>query len=135
MHAKGRPSTAGGTLFSFYTLSLIFRGLLVALGVSFLLLALNALLIYFSPLAEVYVPYLLFVGTLLSIFLGAVFIGKRTEEKGWLRGGLMGFCYVLVLFCLGSFWRVGPQLEWGLLTKLFLGFSFGAAGGIFGINS
>ncbi len=135
MHTKGRSSTSGGALSSFSTPSLILRGLLVALVLSFLLLVLNALLIYFSPLSEAFVPYLLFAGTLLSILLGAVFVGKRTEEKGWLRGGLMGFCYVLALFCLSYFLRVELQLGLGLVTKLFLGFSFGAVGGILGINS
>ncbi|MGI6308360.1 MAG: TIGR04086 family membrane protein [Dethiobacteria bacterium] len=135
MHTKGRPSTPGGALSSFSTPSLIFRGLLVALGLSFLLLALNALLIHFSPLSEAFVPYLLFAGTLLSILLGSVYVGKQTEEKGWLRGGLMGLCYVLALFILSFVFRVELQLGLGLLTKLFLGFSFGTLGGILGINS
>ena len=135
MHTRGRSSTSGGALSSFSTFSLVLWGLLVALGFSFLFLALNAFLIYFTSLSEIFVPYLLFAGTLFSILLGAVFIGKRTEEKGWLRGGLMGLFYVLVLFCLSYFWRIEFQPGWGLITKLFLGFSFGAAGGIWGINS
>ena len=135
MQARGRSSAQGGALSFFSTPSLIFRGLLVALGLSLLLLVINAVLIYFSPLSEVFVPYLLFAGTLLSILWGSVYVGKRTEEKGWLRGGLMGLCYVLILFILNLVFRVELQLGLGLLTKLFLGFSFGTLGGILGINS
>ncbi|NLJ55758.1 MAG: TIGR04086 family membrane protein [Firmicutes bacterium] len=135
MQNRGRSSTQGGALAPFSPLSLILRGILVALGFSFLFLAVNALLIYFSPLSEVIVPYLLFAGTLLSILWGAIYVGKRTEEKGWLRGGLMGLCYVLILFILNIVFRVELQLGFGLLTKLFLGFSFGTLGGILGINS
>ena len=61
---------------------LIVKGLLIALLLSFIFLALNTLLLYFSPLSEAYVPYLIFGGTLLSIFWGSVYVGKRTEEKG-----------------------------------------------------
>lgn len=135
MQTKGHSPFSGGILSSFPTFSLILWGLLVALGLSFLLLVLNAFLIYFTSLSEIYVPYLLFAGTLFSILTGAIFIGKRTEEKGWLRGGLMGLCYVLALFCLSYFWRVEFQPGLGLIAKFFLGFSFGAAGGIWGINS
>jgi len=135
VHTRGRASTSGGALSLFSSFNLVLWGLLVALGFSFLFLALNAILILFTPLSEVFVPYLLFAGTLFSVLLGAVFIGKRTEEKGWLRGGLMGFFYVLVLLCLSYFWQIDFQPGWGLLTKFFLGFSFGAAGGIWGINS
>ncbi len=135
MHTKGRSLSSDRTLTFLSTLPLILRGLLVALGFSFLLLFVNVLLIYFTPFPEIFVPYLHFAGALLSILLGAVFVGKKTQEKGWLRGGLMGFCYVLILLCLSCFLRVGLQPGPGLLTKLFLGFSLGAIGGIMGINS
>ncbi|MGI5823322.1 MAG: TIGR04086 family membrane protein [Dethiobacteria bacterium] len=135
MQTKGRSSAQGGALASFSTPSLILRGIIVSLGFSLLFLAVNALLIYFSPLSEVIVPYLLFAGTLLSILWGAVYVGKRTEEKGWLRGGLMGLCYVLLLLILSIVFRVELQLGLGLLTRFFLGFSFGTLGGILGINA
>ena len=67
---------------------MVARGLLVALLLSFIFLALYTLLLYLSPLSEAYVPYLIYGGTLLCIFLGSLYVGKRTEEKGWLRGGL-----------------------------------------------
>ena len=135
MHTKGRTSKSGGALPSYSTTYLILRGLLVALGLTFLFLVMNALLIYFSPLSEVLVPYLLFAGALLSILLGSVYVGKRTEEKGWLMGGVLGFCYVLTLLFLCLVFRVEIQFGLGLFTRIFLGCIFGALGGILGINS
>ncbi|HHT46477.1 MAG TPA: TIGR04086 family membrane protein [Firmicutes bacterium] len=114
---------------------LIVKGLLIALLLSFIFLALNTLLLYFSPLSEAYVPYLIFGGTLLSIFWGSVYVGKRTEEKGWLRGGLTGLFYVLTLMLFCFLFNVSFEPGINILTKLFLGFVFGSLGGILGINS
>lgn len=114
---------------------LIVKGLLIALLLSFIFLALNTLLLYFSPLSEAYVPYLIFGGTLLSIFWGSVYVGKRTEEKGWLRGGLTGLFYVLTLMLFCFLFNVSIEPGINILTKLFLGFAFGTLGGILGINS
>jgi putative membrane protein (TIGR04086 family) len=135
MNGMKRASGQAGLLLPSYAPFLILRGLLLALLISFLLLALNTLVLYLSPLSEVFVPYLIFGGTLLSILLGSVYVGKRTEEKGWLRGGLTGLFYVLALMLLCFLFNVNFEPGLNILTKLFLGFSFGTLGGILGINS
>ncbi|MDO9533958.1 MAG: TIGR04086 family membrane protein [Bacillota bacterium] len=134
MNSKGRSSGQVGLLPN-YTPFLIARGLLVALVVSLIFLTLNTFILYLSPLSEVYVTYLIFAGTLISILLGSHYVGKRTEEKGWLRGGLTGLFYVIVLIILSFILSVdfGPGMH--IITKLFLGFIFGTLGGILGINS
>jgi putative membrane protein (TIGR04086 family) len=135
MNNKGRSSIQGGSLLVSSVPILIIRGLLVALLLSFIFLALCTVALYLSPLSEVFVPYLIFGGTLLSILLGSVYVGKRTEEKGWLRGGLTGLFYVLALIILSYIFRVSFEPGLNIVTKFFLGFSFGTLGGILGINS
>lgn len=136
-NSAGRSSGQGGlALYSQDSaIILIVKGLLVALLLSFIFLALNTLLLYLSPLSEAYVPYLVFGGTLLSIFWGSVYVGKRTEKKGWLQGGLTGLFYVLVLMLFCFLFNVSFEPGMNILTKLFLGFAFGSLGGILGINS
>ena len=136
-NSTGRSSGQGGLIFFSQgsASSLVARGLLVALLLSFIFLALYTLLLYFSPLSEAYVPYLVYGGTLLSIFLGSLYVGKRTEEKGWLRGGLTGLIYVLTLMLFCFLFNVSIEPGINILTKLFLGFAFGTLGGILGINS
>jgi putative membrane protein (TIGR04086 family) len=136
-NSTGRSSGQGGIIiFSQGSVTLLVaRGLLVALLLSFIFLALYTLLLYLSPLSEAYVPYLIYGGTLLSILLGSRYVGKRTAEKGWLRGGLTGLIYVLTLMLLCFLFNVSIESGINILTKLFLGFAFGSLGGILGINS
>ncbi|RJX27974.1 MAG: TIGR04086 family membrane protein [Dethiobacter sp.] len=135
MTTKGRSSIQGGSLLVSSVPLLITRGLLVALLLSLVILVLSTMILHFSPLSETFVPYIIFGGTLLSILLGSVYVGKRTEEKGWLRGGLTGLFYVLALIILSYLFQVSFEPGLNIITKLFLGFSFGTLGGILGINS
>lgn len=135
MNNKGRSSVQGGSLLISSVPVLIFRGVAVTLLISFIFLALCTAIIYLSPLSEALVPYLIFGGTLLSILLGSIYVGKRTDEKGWLRGGLTGLFYVLVLIILCYIFQVNFEPGFNIITKFFLGFVFGTLGGILGINA
>lgn len=135
MNAKGRSSTQGGSLLISSVPVLIFRGLLRALLFSFIFLLFCTLALYFSPLPEMFVPYFIFGATLLSILLGSIYVGKRTDEKGWLRGGFTGLFYVLLLILLCYIFHIGFIPGFNVITKIFLGFCFGILGGVIGINS
>jgi len=135
MNGKGRSSIQGGSLRVSSVPALICRGLLVALLFSFIFLVLCTVALYLSPLSEAFIPYLIFGGTLLGILLGSIYVGKRTEEKGWLRGGLTGLFYVLALLVLCYLFGVGFGAGFNIVTKFFLGFFFGTLGGILGINT
>ncbi len=135
MNKKGRSSVQNGMLLTSSEPLVLCKGLLVTLFLSFLLLLFNTMLFFFFPLSEIFVPYFIFGFTLVSILVGSVYIGKRVQKKGWLKGGMIGFTYVLILIILGI--SLLPDLGLGLntLTKLFIGFSFGTIGGVLGINS
>lgn len=135
MARKGRSSVQNGMLLTSPEPLLLCKGLLITLILSVLLLMFNTLLFYFFPLSEVFVPYFVFAFTLISILIGAVYTGKRVEKKGWLKGGMVGFFYVFILFILGISFLPDFGFNLNTLTKLFLGFSFGTIGGVLGINS
>lgn len=135
MPQKGRLSIQGGPFFPPSLPFVILRGLFLALILSLAVLLIGTILVYFSPMPEYVVPYIIFGGVLLSILLGSTYVGKKVDEKGWLRGGIVGFLYVLLLIILGLFLPTGFMVGKNILTKLFLGFAFGVVGGIMGINS
>ena len=103
MPQRGRLSIQNGLLSSPLLLFVILRGLFQALILSLAVLLISTLLVYFSPMPEYIVPYIIFGGALLSILLGSFYVGKRVDEKGWLRGGITGFLYVLFIIILGLF--------------------------------
>ena len=114
---------------------LLLRGLSRSLLISLGFIILITLIMYLSPLPEWIVPYLVVVGMLLSIIYGSMYVGRRVDRKGWLHGGYTGLLYIVVLVILSYLLQLSPDLGLSLLSKLFLGFSFGCVGGILGINS
>lgn len=135
MYRKGISKMPGGLVLPSFPSVVIIKGLLWALLATAVILMIISLIFYFTPLSEIFLPYAIFGGTLLSILIGSMYVGKNVEEKGWLRGGLTGLFYSLLLFFLGLY--ILPELSFSLnlITKLLLGFSFGVIGGILGINS
>ena len=135
MKTKGRSPMQGGSLLIFSVPMLIFRGLLRAFLLSLIFLLLSTAALYFSPLSEAFVPYFVFGAIILSILSGSIYVGKSTDEKGWLRGGITGLFYVLVLLILSNIFQESFIPGFNIITKFFLGFCFGTLGGIIGINS
>ncbi|MGI6097626.1 MAG: TIGR04086 family membrane protein [Dethiobacteria bacterium] len=115
-------------------LFVVAKGVIYGLFISLLLLIIISLLINFTALSETLAPYLIFVASLIGILSGSAFVGRRIGEKGWLNGGLTGLTFVVILLAFGF---VLEDLTFGLqtITKLFLGFAFGAIGGMIGINA
>lgn len=69
----------------------------------------------------------------LSIFFGAAYVGKRSHNKLWLNGALVGILYILLITVIKS--EIGLLLQWALIKRVifigFIGMLGGLAGGIF----
>ncbi|MEW5784815.1 MAG: TIGR04086 family membrane protein [Bacillota bacterium] len=112
----------------------LLKGIALALALSALLLFIAALVLYFTAVPEKITPYLVFGVSLTAIMSGACFAGKRIGYRGWLYGGVVGFIYVALMLVIGLFALDNITVGWNLLSKLFLGFVFGATGGMWGVN-
>ncbi len=134
MPAKGHSAVQYNSFNSSVNM-LLLRGLFRSLIISFGFILLITLIMYLSPLPEWIVSYLIVAGMLISIVYGAMYVGRRVETKGWLRGGYTGVLYIVVILLLSYILKLEPEIGLSLLSKLFLGFSFGCVGGILGINS
>ncbi len=134
MLARGHPSVQHKSLNTSINL-LLLRGLYRSLLLSLAFILLITLIMYLSPAPEWIVSYLVMAGMLASIIYGSMYVGRRVDTKGWLRGGYTGLLYIIVVLLLSYILQLQPDLGPSLLSKLFLGFSFGCVGGILGINS
>lgn len=70
-----------------------------------------------------------------SIAIGGMLAGKRSQRVGWLHGGAVGLIYFVVASILfqGDFaW--GDLLSTAWLARAFWSFAAGALGGALGIN-
>lgn len=111
------------------------KGLLRSLLLSGGIILMITMVMFFTPLPELIVPYIVVVGMLLSIIYGSMYVGRKVNSKGWLRGGITGLLYIVVVVILSYLFQLQPETGLSLLSRLFLGFSFGCIGGILGINS
>jgi len=132
---KGTATSTGNTpmLSSCAPLFLIIKGLALALFLSLAIIIVLTAVMYWTDVSEKLVPYVIVAGSLTSLMAGSFFVGRKTTEKGWLKGGLTGLLYVVILLIFASF--TGDAAWHNCFTKMFLGFSLGALGGIIGINT
>lgn len=110
------------------------RGILLAILFSLVMILLIALLLYLTALPESMAPYLVYAVSVVAVLWGAAHSARRIGSRGWLNGGIVGVVYVLLLLGAGLIALEGISFGWTLLVKIFLGFVFGAAGGMWGVN-
>lgn len=110
------------------------RGILLALLFSAVLLLLIALLLYLTALPEKTAPYLVYAVGTIAILWGSSYAARKIGMRGWLNGGAVGALYVLLMLAAGLIVAEDLTVGWSLVVKIFLGFIFGAAGGMWGIN-
>jgi putative membrane protein (TIGR04086 family) len=68
-----------------------------------------------------------------SIFIGAYSSGKRSSNKGWYHGGILGVIYGLIIIIVGFLsFDYGFSLQ--SLLVMMAAFFLGAFGGILGVN-
>ena len=114
--------------------AIMLKGIILALALSVILLFIAALVLYFTAASEKITPYLVFGISLVAIITGSSYSGRKIGSKGWLYGGITGLVFVVLMLVIGLFVLDGVSFGWNWLTKLFLGFMFGTAGGMWGVN-
>jgi len=111
------------------------RGVLIAYFFSLIVFLLFSVLIQYTKLTEAVLPYTAYATSLIAIFAGAAYVTRRLETKGWLNGGITGLIYLAGLLIFALILLPDFKVHFGYISKAFLAFVTGAAGGIFGINS
>ena len=111
------------------------KGVLYAYFFSLSVFLIFSALIQYTLLTEAILPYMAYATSLIAIFIGAAYVSKTLDTKGWLNGGITGLIYLAGLVILGAIFLPAFSLDIGYVSRVFLAFATGAAGGIFGINS
>lgn len=128
-----RAASVGSTV-NGIKISVLLKSLIFAYAISLLAFLVEGGIIHFTKVSEDIIPISVSIISALSILLAGIYTAKRTESRGWLNGGIVGFLYIFVIALLSYFLIPGYQIELLLLGKLALGFLVGAVGGIIGVN-
>lgn len=111
------------------------KGVLYAYFLSLVVFLVFSALIQYTALTETILPYTAYATSLIAIFIAAAYVSKRLDTKGWLNGGITGLIYLLGLVIFALILLPEFSLHTGYISKAFLAFVTGAAGGVYGINS
>jgi|LSQX01.2.fsa_nt_gb putative membrane protein (TIGR04086 family) len=113
---------------------ILLKGILLALVFSLVMLLVISLILYLTALTERAALYLVYGVSIVSILWGAAYATRRIGTRGWLNGGIIGVAYVLLMIGGGLIIVDDMTVGWSLAVKIFLGFVFGAIGGMWGVN-
>ncbi|MGP4071406.1 TIGR04086 family membrane protein [Piscibacillus sp. B03] len=110
-----------------------FIGVVTVIGLMLLGSLIIALLVNFMDFSSSGFQWLSFIISVLILMVGGFIGGRRTEEKGWLTGSIIGVIYVIGIilyqFLAQDAWMYSNQ------TLYFLIFVLAAVvGGMFGVN-
>ncbi|KYD15307.1 TIGR04086 family membrane protein [Saccharococcus caldoxylosilyticus] len=102
---------------------------LLAAVISFFL----SLILKWTDVQEASLTWIIFAGSLLSMFIGGLIAGGKGKEKGWLTGGMTSLLFTAIIF-LFQFLGLAKSftLEQWIYHLIF--FVAAALGGIVGVN-
>lgn len=103
--------------------------------VSFLIMSLLfSLLYYVNILGDKIYDYTKFITPILSLFLGGLYLGKHSTNKGWLEGLKLGGTIILLLFMI-SYLGFNISLTFKLFIYYLLFLLVTVFGSMFGIRN
>ncbi len=70
----------------------------------------------------------------ISIVISGIYTGTNLRTKGWLKGALIGFIFMGLIFLGSCILNKEIVFRLSFLYKVFIGGIAGAIGGIIGIN-
>lgn len=116
------------------TAAAFLKGVLIAAALTFLIFALSAVLLSYTPMTEGAIPYIAFATQILASFVSGFFPAKRAGTKGLITGSLSALIYMLIVWLAASLAADGFYVNSHVLTMFLTGILSGAVGGITGVN-
>lgn len=113
----------------------IFTGVLFSVALSILFVCILAVFVFFLNISDRTISTLIFALSALSVFFGALILGRNISGGGLLHGLFLGVVYFLILSLISL--AVSGKISFAPenLFRLTGTLLSGIAGGIFGINS
>ena len=126
-----------GKAFGFWNFGLggLFKGVIISLIVTLILLMVSSLIITYTGVSENAIPMFAMASAVISIISGSVASSKTAKSKGYLNGALCGLLYILLLYAIASL--ISEKIGFNGHTAILfaVGAVVGAVGGVIGINT
>ncbi|MFD2637587.1 TIGR04086 family membrane protein [Piscibacillus salipiscarius] len=110
-----------------------FIGVVAVIGLMLLGSLIIALIVNFMDFSKSGFQWLSFIVSVLILMVGGFIGGRKTEEKGWLTGAIVGVIYIIGImlyqFLAQNSWIYSNQMLYFLIFVLAA-----VVGGMFGVN-
>ncbi len=116
------------------TVSGFLRGALTAAIFTFLVFALFALILSYTPLSEDAIPYIAFITQVAASVISGFVPARRAGARGILTGGMSALLYMLIIWLIASLSSDGFYMGTHVIIMFLISLLFGALGGIMGVN-
>ena len=112
----------------------IVKGVLLGYIITIISLIIYSAILAYTNVSEKSIPLVLFIIGLASVFIASSLTVIKIKKSGLKNGGLIGLCYVMILYVLSSFYGVGFSLTKYSILTIILYIFLGMFGGIVGVN-
>ena len=117
------------------TASYLLKGLVAALAVTFIFMAVTAALVTYTNMEENIISYISFASTCISALICGFTAGRGVNNNGALWGTFLGLVYAVIMIAIikvvAKTDSLGTSVIWTVVQSVLCG----ALGGILGINT
>lgn len=112
----------------------LIKGIVFSVILTFIFILIVTCICYWGNVSEKILGVILFLVSVMSVFISSIILGRGLKEKGLMYGALNGFGYFLVILSIAILvsGRFSPSIQ---SISMLMGSVFsGALGGIIGVN-
>ena len=112
----------------------ILKSLGLSYLITFLFIFIYSAILAYTNVSESTIPTCLFIIGMLSVFISSSLAVIKIKKNGLKNGGIIGFCYVTILYLLSSIYETGFALTKYSIATIIFYILLGMVGGIIGVN-
>lgn len=113
----------------------IFKGTMVSILITLILLFVFATVLTYTNVAEATIPAVIIVITAISLLIGSGIASRKMKKNGLLNGAVIGAIYLLILYIISSIIGGNFGMNFKSIIMIIAGIICGILGGIIGVNT
>lgn len=114
--------------------SIIFKGTVISIGLTIILLLAFATILVNTNISENSINAVITVISVISNIVGSFISTKKIKSKGIITGGIIGAIYIIGIYLISSFCGVGFSINIYAICMIIGVILAGMLGGIIGVN-
>lgn len=112
----------------------IFKGVVISLVTTFILLIIFAAILTFTNIQENTISPVVIIITAVSLLIGSTMGNRKMEKNGLLNGAMVGLIYILFLYLISSILNGNFSLNLASIIMIIVSIFFGILGGVVAVN-